>query len=123
MPKYTIIFIIGLFASLGLPGLSGFISEALVFIGVYKPYTTIALLGLIGLVLGAAYLLWMFRRMFFGEVIDSCKGYADVNTREIFYMAPLCFLVIFLGIFPVPILDVMKSSVGKLVVDLAKFAP
>lgn len=123
MPKYSIIFIIGLFASLGLPGLSGFISEALVFIGVFKPYPTIALLGLIGLVLGAAYLLWMFKRMFFGEIIDSCKEYADVNKREMFYMAPLCFLVIFLGIYPLPILDVMKTSVGKLVIDLAKFAP
>ena len=122
MPNYSIIFIIGLFASLGLPGLSGFISEALVFIGVFTPYPTIALLALLGLIFGAAYLLWMFKRMFFGEVIESNKEYHDVNGREIFYMAPLCFLVIALGIFPAPVLNMMKASVGKLVVDLAKFA-
>jgi NADH-quinone oxidoreductase subunit M len=103
--------------------MAGFISEALVFIGVFEPYKTIALIGLLGLLLGAAYLLWMFKRMFFGEVIDSCKDYSDVNKREIFYMMPLCFLVIFLGIYPSPVLDVMKSSVGKLVIDLAKFSP
>jgi NADH-quinone oxidoreductase subunit M len=122
MPKYSIIFIIGLFASLGLPGLSGFISEALVFIGVYQPYTLISLLALLGLIFGAAYLLWMFKRMFFGKVLDSCREYTDVNGREIFYMIPLCFLVILFGIFPTPVLDMMKTSVGKLVVDLAKFA-
>ena len=122
MPKYSIIFIIGLFASLGLPGLSGFISEALIFIGVYTPYPTIAFLALIGLIFGAAYLLWMFKRMFFGEVIESNKAYTDINGREIFYMIPLCILVIVFGIFPSPVLDMMKASVGKLVVDLAKFA-
>lgn len=122
MPKYSIIFIIGMFASLGLPGLSGFISEALVFLGVYQKYPTIALLGLFGLLIGAAYLLWMFKRMFFGEVLEECKSYPDINKREIFYMTPLCIMVIAFGIYPAPILNMMKSSVGKLVIDLAKFA-
>ena len=122
MPQYSIIFIIGLFASLGLPGLSGFISEALVFIGVYTIYPTIAFCALLGLIFGAAYLLWMFKRMFFGEVIESNKEYHDVNGREIFYMAPLCLLVIAFGLYPSPVLDMMKASVGKLVIDLAKFA-
>lgn len=122
MPKYSIIFIIGMFASLGLPGLSGFISEALVFIGIYQKYTTIAVLALFGLLIGAAYLLWMFKRMFFGEVNPDIKSYPDVNTREILYMIPLSVMVIVFGVFPAPILDMMKSSVGKLVLDLAKFA-
>jgi NADH-quinone oxidoreductase subunit M len=122
MPKYSIIFIIGMFASLGLPGLSGFISEALIFLGVYQKYTTIAVLALIGLLVGAAYLLWMFKRMFFGPVNPDVKDYSDANGREIFYMTPLAIMVIVFGIYPSPLLNMMKSSVGKLVMDLAKFA-
>lgn len=121
LPKFSIIFIIAMFASMGLPGLSGFISEALIFLGIYQKYTTITLLALIGLLLGAAYLLWMFKRMFFGEVIESNKEYTDMNGREILYMLPLCVAVIVFGIWPAPILNIMKSSVGQLVSMLSKF--
>lgn len=121
LPKYSIVFIIAMFASMGLPGLSGFISEALIFLGIYEKYTTITVIALLGLLIGAAYLLWMFKRMFFGEVIDECKGYTDMNAREIFYMTPLIIAVIVFGIYPSPILNVMKVSVGNLVSLLAKF--
>lgn len=121
MPKYTVIFIIGMFASLGLPGLSGFISEALIFLGIFEKYTTITCLAVIGLLIGAAYLLWMFKRMFFGEVIEDVKGYADMNAREIFYMIPLCLCVIVFGIFPTPVLNIMKASVGELLSMFAKY--
>ena len=93
----------------------GFISEALIFLGIYQEFTTITVLAVIGLLIGAAYLLWMFKRMFFGEVIDSVKDYEDMNSREILYMIPLCVAVILFGIYPSPVLDVMKSSVGSLV--------
>lgn len=115
LPKFSIVFIIAMFASMGLPGLSGFISEALIFLGIYEKYTTITVLALIGLLLGAAYLLWMFKRMFFGDVIEECKSYTDMNAREIAYMLPLCVAVIVFGIYPAPILDMMKASVGSLV--------
>lgn len=118
MPIFSIIFIIGMFASLGLPGLSGFISEALIFLGVFKKYTTITVIAALGLLVGAAYLLWMFKRMFFGEVNPAVKDYPDMNSREIFYMIPLCVAVIFFGIFPAPILNIMKASVGQLVMLL-----
>ncbi|MBT3585309.1 MAG: NADH-quinone oxidoreductase subunit M [Halobacteriovoraceae bacterium] len=121
MPKYAIVFIISMFASLGLPGLSGFISEALIFIGIYKAYTTITVLALFGLLIGAAYLLWMFKRMFFGEVNEDCKSYSDMNTRELVYMAPLCILVILFGIWPAPLLDFMRASVGNLVTLLGNY--
>ena len=121
LPKFTIIFIIGMFASMGLPGLSGFISEALIFLGIYNRFTTLTVLSVIGLLLGAAYLLWMFKRMFFGEPSESVKSYSDVNAREIAYMTPLCVAVILFGIYPSPLLDMMKSSVGKLVNLLAGF--
>lgn len=121
LPKYTTIYTIGLFASLGLPGLSGFISEALIFLGIYQRFTTITVLGVVGLLIGAAYLLWMFKRMFFGEVNPEIEEYEDMNAREVFYMIPLCIAVIVFGIFPSPLLNVMKASVGQLVDLLAKF--
>jgi len=121
LPVYSIVFIIGMFASMGLPGMSGFISEALIFIGMYEKYTTITVLALFGLLIGAAYLLWMFKRMFFGEVNPSVKDYTDMTTLEITYMVPLCIIVIWFGIFPSPILNIMKASVGQLVSLLATF--
>ena len=121
LPKYTIIFIIAMFASMGLPGLSGFISEALIFLGIYERFTTITILSLFGLLIGAAYLLWMFKRMFYGEVVEDNKAYWDVNAREIFYMSPLIVAVIVFGIYPAPLLNMMKASVGKLVVMLSAF--
>lgn len=121
LPKFSIVFIIGMFASMGLPGLSGFISEALIFLGIFQKFTTITVLAVVGLLIGAAYLLWMFKRMFFGDVIEECKSYTDMNAREIFYMIPLCVAVIVFGIWPSPILNIMKASVGKLVSLLAGF--
>jgi NADH-quinone oxidoreductase subunit M len=121
LPKYTTVFIIGMFASLGLPGLSGFISEALIFLGIYQKFTTITIIAVVGLLIGAAYLLWMFKRMFFGEVNPEIEDYDDMNAREVFYMLPLCIAVIVFGIFPSPLLNVMKASVGQLVDLMAKF--
>jgi len=121
MPIYSIIFIIAMFASMGLPGLSGFISEALIFLGIYKEFTSITVLALIGLLIGAAYLLWMFKRMFFGEVNPEVSEYDDMNSREVFYMIPLCIAVIVFGIFPSPLLNMMRESVGALVNLMAKF--
>ena len=121
LPRYSIVFIIAMFASMGLPGLSGFISEALIFLGIYERFTTITVLALIGLLLGAAYLLWMFKRMFFGDVNEECKSYEDMNAREIAYMIPLCICVILFGIYPSPLLNIMKASVGQLVSMLAQY--
>ena len=78
-------------------------------------------LAIIGLLIGAAYLLWMFKRMFFGDVNPEVKDYEDMNTREILYMLPLCIAVIVFGIFPSPILNIMKASVGQLVDLLSKY--
>ena len=121
MPIYSIIFIIGMFAAMGLPGLAGFISEALIFLGIYQKYTTVTVLALFGLLIGAAYLLWMFKRMFFGEVNPEVKEYNDVTKLEILYMTPLVIAVIFFGVYPSPLLNMMKASVGQLVSLLATF--
>lgn len=115
MPIYTVIFLIGMFGSIGLPGLAGFVSEFLIFLGSFKTYTTYTVLAAIGLFFGAAYLLWMYKRMFFGEISADVKEYNDVTKLEIGYMVPLCALVIILGFFPNPLIDVMKNSVGYFV--------
>jgi len=121
MKTYTVIFTIGMFASLGLPGLSGFWSEALIFLGIFGKFPTITVFAVLGLLIGAAYLLWMYKRMFFGEVNESIKGYSDMNMREILYMLPLCTAVIVFGIYPSPVLNIMKASVGNLVELMGKF--
>lgn len=121
LPVYSIIFIVGMFASMGLPGLSGFISEALIFLGIYERFTTITILALIGLLIGAAYLLWMFKRMFFGEVNPEVKEYTDMTKLEVAYMIPLVIAVIVFGIYPSPLLNIMKASVGQLVSLLGTF--
>jgi NADH-quinone oxidoreductase subunit M len=121
LPKYTIIFIVAMFASMGLPGLSGFISEALIFLGIYQRFTTITVIAVLGLIIGAAYLLWMFKRMFFGEIVEDNKQYWDVNAREIAYMLPLVAAVLVFGIYPAPILNIMSASVNNLVNMLGTF--
>lgn len=120
MPNYTVLFLIGMFASIGLPGMSGFVSEFLIFLGAFKPFSLYTILSAIGLLFGAAYLLWMYKRMFFGEVSAEVKTYPDVSKLEIGYMIPLCILVIILGFYPTPLTKIMKSSVGNFVQQMAE---
>lgn len=116
VPVYTGVMAIALFASLGLPGLSGFVSEALVFLGAFaRPqFQTYVVIGSLGILLGAAYLLWMFMRVFLGPLNEEHAKLTDMNWRERLVLAPLCFLVIFLGVYPQPVLDLMGATVAKL---------
>jgi NADH-quinone oxidoreductase subunit M len=117
VPVYTGIMAIAVFASLGLPGLSGFISEALVFLGAFSvpKFQTYVVIGSLGIVLGAAYLLWMFMRVFLGPLNEDHRGLTDMDLRERLTLAPLCVLVILLGIYPMPILHLMGVTVAKLI--------
>ena len=116
VPVYTGVFAIALFASLGLPGLSGFISEALVFLGSFgrSDFQTYTVIASLGIVLGAAYLLWMFMRVFLGPLNEDHKNLTDMNWRERLTLLPLCILVIVLGVYPQPVLDLMGATVAKL---------
>lgn len=115
-PVYTGMMAIALFASLGLPGLSGFISEALVFLGTFSnpKYQTYVVVGSIGILLGAAYLLWMFMRVFLGPLNEEHKDMTDMNWRERLTLFPLCVLVIVLGVYPMPVLNLMGPTLAKL---------
>ena len=116
VPVYTGIVALAFFASLGLPGLSSFISEALVFLGAFKVYPSITILATLGIVLNATFFLWVFQKIFLGPLNEKYKDLADVNRIELFTLVPLCILVIFLGIYPMPVLDLMQTTLKELIV-------
>ena len=116
MPFYALIFMIFMLASVGLPGTSGFVGEFLILIGTFQVNTWVALLGATGVIIGAAYMLYLYRRVIFGELTkEDLKKILDVSPREIAVFAPLILIVFFMGIYPIPFLDVMHSSVENLI--------
>ncbi|HIB21425.1 MAG TPA: NADH-quinone oxidoreductase subunit M [Rhodospirillales bacterium] len=115
MPFYAFIFMVFMLASVGLPGTSGFVGEFLILIGTFQVNTWVALLGATGVIIGAAYMLYLYRRVIFGELTkEDLKKIVDVSPREIAVFAPLILIVFFMGIYPIPFLDVMHSSVENL---------
>jgi NADH-quinone oxidoreductase subunit M len=118
MPRYAFTFLFFTLASVGLPGLSGFVGEFLVLLGAFKANTWVATLAATGLILGAAYALWLYRKVVFGELTkDSLKGILDMNRREIVVFLPLVLLSLWMGVYPASFLDPMAASVDKLVGD------
>jgi NADH-quinone oxidoreductase subunit M len=118
MPRYAFVFMFFTLASVGLPGLSGFVGEFLVLLGTFKVNTLVAFLAATGLILGAAYALWLYRKIIFGELTkDSLKAILDMNRREIVVFLPLVLLSLWMGIYPNSFLDPMAPSVDKLVGD------
>ena len=115
MPVYTGVVALAFFAGLGLPGLSGFISEAMCFIGAFPVFKTIVIISTLGILLNAAYFLWAFQRIFLGKLNEKYVDLPDINKRELFTLIPLAVLVILLGIYPAPVLDVMKVTMGNLI--------
>lgn len=114
MPKYAVWIGFSFFAALGLPGLSGFIGEALVFLGSYKVFPKITIVALSGVVLGAAYLLWTIQRAFLGKENEKYKGFPDINRREVISLVPLAILVVLFGVYPMPMIDLIDSSLTSL---------
>ncbi len=112
MPLYTGVTALAFFASLGLPGLSGFWGEALVLLGSFNTYRAFTVAACLGIVLGAAYLLWTLQRVFFGPLNERYAGLPEINGRELFTLAPLALLVILIGIYPKWMLDVFRTSLG-----------
>jgi NADH-quinone oxidoreductase subunit M len=115
MPKYSGVMVVAFFAALGLPGLSGFISEAFSFLGAFQAFRWIAIASTLGIVLTAAYMLWTLQRVFLGTLPDKWKSLPDINGRELFTLVPLAIIVIFLGIYPAPVINLISTSVNALV--------
>jgi len=119
MPVYTSVFSFALFAALGLPGLSGFVSEAMIFMGVFPVYRTVAIVSALGIIIGAAYVLWMLQRVFLGPKQDKYDELPEISTREMFTLVPIGILVLLFGVYPMPILNLMKVSLNNLIKVMA----
>ncbi len=125
MPIYTGIMTVAFFAAIGLPGLSGFISEALVFLGAFQSYMWLTMISATGVILGAAYMLWALQRVFFGKLPEKYKGpwdptgkiykSDDLNWVELTAFVPLVLIVIFFGIYPQPMVNLMSASANHLI--------
>jgi NADH-quinone oxidoreductase subunit M len=118
MPLYAAAFMVFTMANVGLPGTSGFIGEFLTLLGAFRANSTVAFFATTGIILSAAYALWLYRRMIFGALTKpSLKVLKDLSPREIAILAPLVLLTIFFGFYPAPILDVTAASVKNLVAN------
>jgi NADH-quinone oxidoreductase subunit M len=132
MPKYLGISAVAFFGALGLPGLSAFISEVMVFLGSFPVWPVHTIIALGGIIVTAAYVLWTLQRMFFGEPKDpALKGLSieelkkklpEINGRELFTLVPLAAIIIFLGIWPHPVLKLMNATLVHLL-DVVQAAP
>ncbi|HCU25708.1 MAG TPA: oxidoreductase, partial [Deltaproteobacteria bacterium] len=112
MPKYAVWTAIAFFAALGLPGLSGFISEALVFLGSFKNWPGFTTVAVTSVVLTAAYMLWTLQRVFLGPLNEKYKDYPDITRREALTLFPLVVIVLVLGVYPKPVLNLMSVSLA-----------
>ena len=120
MPKYALVFMIFTMASVGLPGTAGFVGEFLVLVGAYKANTWVALVAATGVILGAAYMLYLYRRVVFGALTkENLKGILDLSPREVAIFAPLVAVVFWMGVYPASFLEPLHAPVEKLLVQTA----
>ncbi|MEC7491225.1 MAG: NADH-quinone oxidoreductase subunit M [Pseudomonadota bacterium] len=116
MPKYAVVFMVFMLASVGLPGTSGFVGEFLVLVGAFKTNTLVAVLATTGIVLGAAYMLYLYRRVIFGKLEkEDLKTILDLSPREAAIFVPLIIVTIWMGVWPAPFLEVTDASVSNLI--------
>ncbi len=121
MPVYAGITMVGFFAGLGLPGFSGFVSEAMCLIGGFSVFRLIVVLSTLGILLNAAYFLWAYQRMFFGKLNERYADLADVNGRELFTLVSLALITLLFGIFPSTFLNAIRSTMDALIQHVASF--
>ena len=115
MPAYALVFMLFTMANVGLPGTSGFVGEFLTLVGAFQANTWVAFFAATGVILSAAYALWLYRRVVFGDLIkESLKSITDMTARERWIFAPLVAMTILLGVYPALVLDVIGPSVGAL---------
>jgi NADH-quinone oxidoreductase subunit M len=114
MPVYAFVFMVFTLANVGLPGTSGFIGEFLALIGTFRINTPVATLATLGVILSAAYALWLYRKMIFGDLRPSLEGIRDIGWRETLIFTPLVALTILFGVMPKPVLDMSAASVAQL---------
>jgi NADH-quinone oxidoreductase subunit M len=120
MPRYALVFMVFTMANVGLPGTSGFVGEFLTMLGAFQANTWVAFFAAFGVILSAAYALWLYRRVIFGALTkESLKGILDLDAREIAVLVPLVILTILFGFYPAPILDATAASVNLVAENFA----
>jgi NADH-quinone oxidoreductase subunit M len=116
MPAYALIFMLFTMANVGLPGTSGFVGEFLTLMGIFQVNTWVAVVATSGVILSAAYALWLYRRVVLGDLIkESLKSISDMTRRERAIFAPLVVMTILLGVYPSLVTDIIGPSVAALV--------
>jgi len=116
------VFMIVTFASIGLPGLNGFPGEFLSLLGAFKSARWWAVVGALGVIIAALYLLWAYQRVFHGPASGENATMRDLLPSELMVMAPLVFLMVFLGLYPAPMIERMEPSVKALVTHVAEYS-
>jgi NADH-quinone oxidoreductase subunit M len=124
MPVFAGLFLVAVLSSAGLPGLNGFVGEILCFFGIFAADKALAVLSVSTVILSAAYLLWLYRRVMHGPAKDpEDERFRDLNRRELAYLAPIVILMIFMGLFPGTILRKMDASVSRYIESVKTKAP
>jgi NADH-quinone oxidoreductase subunit M len=120
LPVYASFFMVFTLASIGLPGLNGFVGEFLILLGGFKASALAGVLSATGIIIGAAYMLLLYQKVFFQETNPKVLGYPDMDAREILTLVPLLILVVWIGVYPNAFLSFMHVSVSDLVLRLAE---
>jgi len=111
-------FLLAGLSSLALPGTNSFVSEFLVLLGSFGPYPVFSILATVGIILAALYILLMYQRTMHGPIKPSARGFKDLNKRELAYLSPLLALIIVLGVYPKPLLDIITPAVNATMADV-----
>ena len=112
MPRFAIVFMVFTLAAIGLPGTSGFVGEFLVLMGTFKKNFLVATIASLGVILGAAYMLWLYKRIIFGEIVnEDLKSMLDLKRFEILILFSLVIPIIFFGFYPEPLMNSIEASV------------
>ena len=122
MPKYAVVLMIFVLGAIGLPGTSGFIGEFLILLSAFKKNILVATIASLGVIFAAAYMLWLYKRVIFGKLLNNeIKNMTDLNRSEFFILCSLAILTIFFGFYPEPLINTVEVSVSNLV-DIYNFS-
>jgi NADH-quinone oxidoreductase subunit M len=121
-PIFAGVFTLVMLSSIGLPGLNGFVGEFLALIGAFKGARWWGVVAATGVILAALYLLWAYQRVFHGPVTEANRTFPELKFSEGMFMAPLVVLIVFLGLYPKPMLDRIEPSVKELVAHVARYS-
>ena len=116
IPKYSVLFMLFTLAALGLPGTSGFVGEFLILMAAFKDNFLVAVIASFGVIIGAAYMLWLYKRVVFGKLTNlDLKQMLDLNKSEIVILTCLAIPTLFFGFYPEPLINTIEVSISDLI--------